>query len=41
MRFSMLDGKESIGMAGVLTIKSKQAQYEVKKLQTGEAKAPK
>ena len=40
MRFSMLDGKESLGMAGVLKIKSKHAKYEIKRIQAGEAKAP-
>jgi hypothetical protein len=40
MRFSMLGGKESLGMGGILKIKGKQAQYEIKRIQAGEAKAP-
>jgi Icc-related predicted phosphoesterase len=40
MRFSMLGGKESLGMAGILKIKGQQAQYEIRKIKAGEAKAP-
>lgn len=43
VRWVMLDGTESVGMAGIVHWKGKQAQYKIKRLKAGEAKvvAPK
>ena len=43
VRWVMLDGTESVGMAGIVHFKGKQAQYKIKRLKAGEAKvvAPK
>lgn len=43
VRWVMLDGSESVGMAGLVHFKGKQAMYKIKKIKAGEAKveAPK
>ena len=43
VRWVMLDGTESVGMAGIVHFKGKQAQYKIKRLKAGETKvvAPK
>jgi Icc-related predicted phosphoesterase len=43
VRWVMLDGSESIGMAGIVHFKGKQAQYKIKRLKAGDTKveAPK
>ena len=43
VRWVMLDGTESVGMAGIVHFKGKQAQYKIKRLKAGEVKviAPK
>ena len=38
VRWAMLDGTESLGMAGVLHIKGKQAKYQIYRIRPGEAK---
>lgn len=38
VRWVMLDGTESVGMAGLVHVKGKQAQYKVKRIKPGEAK---
>jgi predicted phosphodiesterase len=38
VRWVMLDGSESIGMAGIVHVKGKQASYKVKRIKAGEAK---
>jgi predicted phosphodiesterase len=38
VRWVMLDGTESIGMAGLIHVKGKQARYKVKRIKAGEAK---
>ncbi len=38
VRWAMLDGTESLGMAGVLKVKGKQAAYKIYRLRPGEAK---
>jgi hypothetical protein len=38
VRWRMIDGSESVGMAGLLHFKGKQAMYKVKRLKPGEAK---
>jgi hypothetical protein len=38
VRWQMLDGTESLGMAGVLKIKGKQASYKIHRIKPGEAK---
>lgn len=40
VRWPMLDGTESVGMAGVLQLKGRQAMYKVHRLRPGEAAAP-
>jgi hypothetical protein len=41
VRWSMLDGTESLGMAGLLHIKGKQAKHKIYRIRAGEAKAVK
>jgi Icc-related predicted phosphoesterase len=41
MRWVMLDGTESIGMAAVVHVKGKQASYKIKRIAAGEAKVAK
>ena len=41
VRWVMLDGSESVGMAGLVHFKGAQAQYKVKRLKPGEAKVAK
>lgn len=41
VRWAMLDGSESLGMAGILTIKGKQAKYKIYRIRPGEAKPAK
>ena len=43
VRWVMLDGSESVGMAGLIHVKGKQAMYKIKRIKPGEAKvdAPK
>ena len=43
VRWVMLDGSESVGMAGLIHVKGKQAMYKIKRIKAGEAKvdAPK
>lgn len=41
VRWSMLDGTESLGMAGLLHIKGKQAKHKIYRIRTGEAKVKK
>jgi predicted phosphodiesterase len=38
VRWVMLDGSESVGMAGLIHFKGKQGMYKIKKLKAGEAK---
>jgi len=38
VRWAMLDGTESLGMAGVFKIKGKQAKYKIYRMKAGEAK---
>lgn len=38
VRWQMLDGSESLGMAGIVRIKGKQASYDVYRIRKGEAK---
>ncbi len=38
VRWVMLDGSESVGMAGIVHVKGKQAKYKIKRLKAGEAK---
>jgi len=38
VRWVMLDGSESVGMAGLVHVKGKQAKYKIKRLKAGEAK---
>lgn len=38
VRWQMLDGSESLGMAGILRIKGKQASYDIYRIRKGEAK---
>lgn len=38
VRWQMLDGSESLGMAGILRIKGKQANYDIYRIRKGEAK---
>ncbi len=38
VRWQMLDGTESLGMAGLLTVKGKQAKYKIRRIKDGEAK---
>jgi len=38
VRWAMLDGTESLGMAGVFKIKGKQAKYKIYRVKAGEAK---
>lgn len=38
VRWQMLDGTESLGMAGVLKVKGKQAAYKIYRIRPGEAK---
>jgi Icc-related predicted phosphoesterase len=38
VRWVMLDSSESVGMAGIVHVKGKQAQYKIKRLKPGEAK---
>ncbi len=38
VRWVMLDGSESVGMAGLVHVKGKQAQYKIKRIKPGEAK---
>jgi Icc-related predicted phosphoesterase len=38
VRWVMLDGSESVGMAGLVHVKGKQARYKVKRMKAGEAK---
>jgi len=40
VRWPMLDGTESIGMAGLLQLKGRQAMYKIHRLRPGEAAAP-
>lgn len=39
VRWVMLDGTESVGMAGLVKVKGKQASYSIHRLKPGEAKA--
>lgn len=41
VRWAMLDGTESLGMAGLMKIKGKQASYKVYRIKAGEAKVSK
>lgn len=38
VRWHMIDGSESVGMAGIVHFKGKQAMYKIKRLKVGEAK---
>jgi hypothetical protein len=38
VRWVMLDGTESVGMAGLVKVKGKQASYAIHRLKAGEAK---
>jgi hypothetical protein len=38
VRWAMLDGSESLGMAGIMRIKGKQAKYKIYRVKAGEAK---
>ncbi|MDP2344966.1 MAG: metallophosphoesterase [Deltaproteobacteria bacterium] len=38
VRWVMLDGSESVGMAGLIHVKGKQAMYKIKRIKPGEAK---
>ena len=40
VRWVMLDGTESVGMAGLVKVKGKQAMYKIFRLKPGEAKVP-
>jgi Icc-related predicted phosphoesterase len=40
VRWVMLDSSESVGMAGIVHVKGKQAQYKIKRIKPGEAKVP-
>jgi hypothetical protein len=40
VRWVMLDGSESVGMAGIVHVKGKQASYKIYRLKPGEAKVP-
>jgi Icc-related predicted phosphoesterase len=41
VRWQMLDGTESLGMAGIMKIKGKQASHKVRRIRAGEAKVEK